>query len=341
MIEGPTPLDIMLQPHANPATPSQRHSSTRPWISCVVPAFNESAGISDFLTELCHYLEDLSAKYDVIVVDDGSTDGTGLRVISMSGGLPIKLLCLSRNFGKEAAISAGLNEANGEVVVVIDADFQQPIATIGEFITKWQQGYDMVYGLRNDRSTDPPLRRLLSRTFYRILSRGASIEIPPDAGDFRLMDRRVVEAMRQLPERDKFMKGLYNWVGFTKASVPFDYHPRGHGTSKFDFLKLFDLAMTGLTSFSSFPLRIWLGIGTGVSLISLLYALWIVASTVLEGPDVPGWATIVVAILFLGGIQLISIGILGEYIARIFNEVKGRPGYVVSERHGFQDLDSM
>ncbi|RYD19645.1 MAG: glycosyltransferase [Verrucomicrobiaceae bacterium] len=316
-----------------PAQPVLKTS--HPWITCVVPAFNEAAGISAFINELCTYLANLTDKYDVIVVDDGSSDGTGLEVISASGGLPVRLLGLSRNFGKEAAISAGLDEANGEVVVVIDADFQQPIALIGEFVRQWQHGYEMVYGLRNDRMTDPPLRRWLSRSFYKILSRGASIDIPPDAGDFRLMDRRVVQALRKLPERGKFMKGLYNWVGFSQTSVPFDYGERRCGTSKFNFPRLFDLAMTGLTSFSSFPLRIWVALGSVISGFSMLYALFIVVRTLVCGADVPGWATLAVAVMFLGGIQLLSIGILGEYVARIFTEVKRRPNYLVSERHGF------
>lgn len=322
---------------APPPQPEAPCKSTRPWVTCVVPAYNEADGIVVFLTALCIYLESVAGRYDVIVVDDGSRDETTLKVIAASGGLPVKLVTLSRNFGKEAAISAGLDEADGDVVVVIDADFQQPIGVIGDFLNCWQQGYDMVYGLRNDRSTDPPLRRFLSRCFYRLLSRGASIEIPPDAGDFRLMDRRVVQALRGLPERDKFMKGLYNWVGFRKMAVPFDYQHRGHGASKFNFRKLFELAMTGLTSFSSFPLRMWIGVGTVISIASLFYALAIVSFTLLNGTDVPGWATLAVGILFLGGMQLMSIGILGEYVARIFNEVKSRPSYIVSERHGFHD----
>lgn len=311
-----------------------------PWITCVVPAYNEAGGIASFIAELCDYLAKLTDHYDVIVVDDGSRDGTGLEVISASGGLPVKLLGLSRNFGKEAAISAGLDEAEGEVVVIIDADFQQPIALIGEFVRQWQHGYEMVYGLRNDRLTDPPVRRWLSRAFYKILSRGANIDIPADAGDFRLMDRRVVQALRQLPERGKFMKGLYNWVGFTHTAVPFDYAERRNGSTKFRLGSLFDLAMTGLTSFSSFPLRIWVGLGCVISGFSMLYAFYIMVRTLIYGTDVPGWATLVVAITFLGGIQLLSIGILGEYVARIFTEVKRRPNYLVSERHGFAGGDS-
>jgi len=317
--------------------PLKEARTARPWITCVVPAYNEADGIACFIGELCAYLRNLTDRYDVIVVDDGSRDGTSLETISASGGLPVKLLALSRNFGKEAAISAGLDEAGGEVVVIIDADFQQPIELIGEFVRQWQHGYEMVYGLRNDRLTDPLVRRWLSRMFYRILSRGASIDIPPDAGDFRLMDRRVVDALRRLPERDRFMKGLYNWVGFSQISVPFDYAERREGSTKFRLGSLFDLAMTGLTSFSSFPLRIWVAVGSVISGLSMLYAFVIILRTLIYGIDVPGWATLAVAITFLGGIQLLSIGVLGEYVARIFTEVKRRPGYLVSERHGFAE----
>jgi glycosyltransferase involved in cell wall biosynthesis len=314
-----------------PATPI----TVRPSITCVVPAFNEAEGIARFLTGLCGHLSGLTGNYDVIVVDDGSRDGTGLEVIAASGGLPVRLLSLSRNFGKEAAISAGLDEAGGEVVVIIDADFQQPFHVIDEFIKQWQQGYDMVYGLRTNRDTDPPVRRFLSRMFYRMLSRWSSVDIPADAGDFRLLDRRVVSALKDLPERSRFMKGLYNWVGFRSVAVPFVYGERHAGETKFDFPKLFDLAMTGLTSFSAFPLRLWVAAGTMISSSSILYAGWIIVRTLTRGSHVPGWASLAVAVSFLGGVQLLSIGILGEYVARIFTEVKGRPNYVVAERHGF------
>lgn len=309
--------------------------TVRPSITCIVPAFNEADGIAVFLNGLCSHLAGLTSHYDVIVVDDGSRDGTGLEVIATSGGLPVRLLSLSRNFGKEAAISAGLEEATGEVTVIIDADFQQPFHVIDEFIRKWQQGYDMVYGLRTNRDTDPPLRRFLSRSFYRLLSRWSSVEIPADAGDFRLLDRRVVTALKEMPERSRFMKGLYHWVGFRSTAVPFTYGERQAGTSKFNFARLFDLAMTGLTSFSAFPLRLWVAMGALISTFSILYAAFIITRTLMRGTDVPGWATLAVAVSFLGGIQLLSIGILGEYVARIFTEVKGRPNYVVAERHGF------
>jgi polyisoprenyl-phosphate glycosyltransferase len=309
--------------------------TVRPSITCIVPAYNEADGIAAFLNGLCSHLAGLTSKYDVIVVDDGSRDGTGLKVIAASGGLPVRLLSLSRNFGKEAAISAGLEEATGEVAVIIDADFQQPFHVIDEFIRQWQQGYDMVYGLRTNRDTDPPLRRFLSRSFYRLLSRWSSVEIPSDAGDFRLLDRRVVTALKDLPERSRFMKGLYHWVGFRSTAVPFTYGERHAGSTKFNFARLFDLAMTGLTSFSAFPLRLWVAMGALISSCSILYAVFVIARTLMRGTDVPGWATLAVAISFLGGVQLLSIGILGEYVARIFTEVKGRPNYVVAERHGF------
>ncbi|MCW1922571.1 glycosyltransferase family 2 protein [Luteolibacter arcticus] len=320
------------------ASPAPTTTGTvRPSITCIVPAFNEASGIAAFINGLCAHLAGLTSHYDVIVVDDGSRDGTGLEVIAASGGLPVRLLALSRNFGKEAAISAGLEEASGEVVVIIDADFQQPFHVIDEFIRQWQQGYDMVYGLRTNRDTDPPVRRFLSRSFYKLLSRWSSVEIPADAGDFRLLDRRVVTALKELPERSRFMKGLYHWVGFRSTSVPFTYGERHAGRSKFNFNRLFDLAMTGLTSFSAFPLRLWVAMGALISGCSLLYAAFIIIRTLLRGTDVPGWATLAVAVSFLGGVQLLSIGILGEYVARIFTEVKGRPNYVVAERHGFSE----
>ena len=330
----------MTSVRSTPAAAATSATTTvRPSITCVVPAFNEAEGITGFINGLCAHLAALTEHYDVIVVDDGSRDGTGFEVIGASGGLPVRLLSLSRNFGKEAAISAGLDASTGEVVVIIDADFQQPFHVIDEFIRQWQQGYDMVYGLRTSRSTDPPVRRFLSRTFYRLLSRCSSVEIPPDAGDFRLMDRRVVDALKGLPERSRFMKGLYNWVGFRSTSVPFVYGDRKQGTTKFNFARLFDLAMTGLTSFSAFPLRLWVGVGATISACSMLYAFFIFGRTLLRGTDVPGWATLAVAVCFLGGIQLLSIGILGEYVARIFTEVKGRPNYLVAERHGFNEQE--
>ncbi|MEI6653414.1 MAG: glycosyltransferase family 2 protein [Verrucomicrobiota bacterium] len=321
----------MSQPPSAPAPPPR--TTLRPWITCVVPAFNEAEGIAEFLRELSLHLSGLTDHFDVIVVDDGSNDRTSPEVLAVSG--PLRLLTLSRNFGKEAAISAGLEAADGEVVVIIDADFQHPFPVIDEFIHHWQQGYDMVYAVPTEPSANFPLRRHLRRLFYQILSRGASIRIPQDAGDFRLLDRKVVGALRRLPESNRFMKGLYSWVGFKSIGIPFTVEERRASSSKFNFFKLFDLAVTGLTSFSNLPLRLWVGVGSIISILSILYALDILVETLIFGNPLAGWATLVVATTFLGGVQLLSIGILGEYLARIFNEVKRRPNYLIAEKHGF------
>lgn len=317
-----------------------RSAILHPSISCVIPAYHEEEGIAEFLMQLCEQISTLTDTYEVIVVDDGSKDSTALEVIASSGGLPVKLISLSRNFGKESAISAGLDHVSGDVTIVMDADFQHPFHIIPEFLRWWQQGYDMVYGIRRDRDTDPAWRRLLSRSFYRILSRGASIDIPADAGDFRLFDRRVVLALQQLPERSRFMKGLYNWVGFPSVGIPFDVEARRTGKSHFHFARLFELAMTGLTSFSVFPLRLLMAGGLFLSGCSILYGLSIILHTLLYGNDVPGWATLAVATTLLGGVQLLSLGIVGEYVARIFNEVKKRPNYLIAEKHGFSSKDN-
>ena len=314
------------------AAPAPRPTS-RPWITCVVPAYNEAESIAEFLRGLCQHLAGLSERFEVLVIDDGSSDGTSQQVIAQPG--PIRLLTLSRNFGKEAAISAGLEEADGEVVVIIDADFQHPFPVIDEFIQHWQQGYDMVYAVRRERNTDGRLRRQLSRLFYQMMSRMSSIRIPEDAGDFRLLDRQVVHALRRLPESNRFMKGLYSWVGFRSIGVSFTIEERRSSSSKFNFLKLLDLATTGLTSFSNLPLRLWVGVGSLISMLAIFYAIYIMVETLIFGNPLAGWATLVVAVTFLGGVQLLSIGILGEYLARIFNEVKRRPNYLVAAKHGF------
>jgi glycosyltransferase involved in cell wall biosynthesis len=307
----------------------------QPTISCVIPAYNESANIVAFLEALHSELLHHSTQVEMIVVNDGSRDDTAARVIRASQQLPVKLIDFSRNFGKEAALTAGIAHADGDVVILIDADFQHPVATIAEFITQWRAGFDMVYGVRTDRAAESALKRKSANLFYWLVDRLSSVELPADAGDFRLLDRKVVQALRQLPERNRFMKGLYSWVGFTSVGVPFEVKDRAGGHTSFTFRKLWKLAMTGLVSFSDIPLRMWTVIGLVVSGISFLYAIYVVIKTMILGPDTSGWPTIVVAIMFFGGVQLISIGVLGEYIARIFNEVKQRPTYLVKGYHGF------
>jgi polyisoprenyl-phosphate glycosyltransferase len=309
-----------------------------PFISCVVPAYNEEAGIASFLPELHAELLRHSDRVEIIVVNDGSRDNTAVRVLEVCKTLPaVKLIDFSRNFGKEAALTAGLDHAEGDVVIMIDADFQHPVSTIADFMREWRNGYDMVYGVRTDRMEETGVKRAGVRLFYWLLDRMASVELPQDAGDFRLLDRRVVLALRQLPERGRFMKGLYSWVGFRSAAVSFEVQQRNTGTSSFNFRSLYKLALTGLVSFSDLPLRMWGVIGLIISGLAFLYGLWVIAKTMIYGADTEGWPTLVVALMFFGGVQLISVGVLGEYIARIFNEVKQRPNYLVRGLHGFQN----
>ena len=305
-------------------------------VSCIVPVNNEASNIEPFLQELQPKLEEHTDHYEIILIDDGSTDGTQQIIKSyLETDKRIKLIDLSRNFGKENAITAGLNECRGDVAVIIDADFQQPIEVIDQFIEKWQQGYDMPYGLRTDRKNEKPWRRWLTNQFYHVLGWLSEVQIPADAGDFRLLDRQVIEALKQCPESSRFMKGLYAWTGFHSVAVPYDIQKRASGKSSWSVYRLLDLALTGIFSFSDLPLRIWSLIGLFISSVSFLYALWIVFKTLMYGTQVPGYATTVVAIIFFGGIQLISIGILGEYIARIFREVKNRPNYIVRHKANF------
>jgi len=313
----------------------------RPSLTCVLPAYNEADNLRQLIPQLTEYLQKFSDDLELLVVDDGSQDNTAELVATLARKYPVSLLQLSRNFGKEAALSAGIDHADGDVVLLMDADGQHPLEVVEQFFHHWRQGWEMVYGVRQDRYDESGTKRHLTRLFYKVLSRSAEIDIHPDAGDFRLLDRKVVQALRQLPERSRMMKGLYAWVGFPSKAVTFQVAPRMTGTTKFHLRRLSSLALTGFTSFSSTPLRIWLLIGAGVSVLSLLYAFVIVIRTLLFGSDVPGWPSIVTGIAFLGGIQLFSIGILGEYIARIFAEVKARPLYLIKHQIRHRDHHSV
>lgn len=306
-------------------------------ISYIVPVYNEAEGIVDFLSALQALLRDLPLDYEILVVDDGSKDATVDRVRSLGQQEGhIKFIAFSRNFGKEAALTAGLQYCRGDAAILIDADFQHPFELIPEFIEKWQQGYQMVYAVRSNRAGETLAKRGFTSVFYRLISWFGEVNIPPNAGDFRLLDRKVIDAMNQCGEHRRFMKGLYAWVGFKNCALPYVPNERRVGQSRFAFWKLTNLAMTGFFSFSDIPLRIWSLIGAIISGISFVYALYIVLRTVICGTDLPGFATLVVAIMFFGGIQLISIGILGEYIARIFAEVKKRPTYIVADAQGLE-----
>ncbi|TAK73601.1 MAG: glycosyltransferase [Gammaproteobacteria bacterium] len=307
------------------------------FISCIVPVFNEEAVVASFVETLQTRLRTLTSRFEIILVDDGSRDHTVQRILQLPKSSHIKLLGLSRNFGKEVALTAGLEHCSGDVAILMDADFQHPLDTLPVFLSRWAEGYDMVYGLRQDRESESYLKRNFARLFYWLMQKMTKIDIPNNAGDFRLLDRKIVEALQQFPERTRFMKGLYAWVGFKKIGVPFEVKDRAAGKSSWRFSKLTELAITGITSFSDIPLRVWGVVGFVISLIALIYAIYIVTITLIYGADLPGFPTLVVAIMFLGGIQLLSVGILGEYIARIFTEVKQRPKYLLQCKEGFDE----
>lgn len=310
-----------------------------PLISCVIPAYNEAENLKLLIPQLTATLRSLSPNIEIIVVDDGSTDNSAATAFALSDKYPVKCLLLSRNFGKENALTAGIDEARGDVVILMDADMQHPLAMIPQFFLLWQQGYEMVFGVRANRDDESFWKRQFTHWFYRVLKRASRIPIEPDAGDFRMLDRKVVESLQALPERSRFMKGLYAWVGFRSIGVPFDVAERHTGTTTFNFRRLTRLAILGLVSFTDLPLRMSTLIGLLISCISMSYGVFEMVRAMTTGGDLPGWATLVVAITFLNGVQLMAIGVLGEYIARIFNEVKGRPNYVVARRIGFDITD--
>ncbi len=307
------------------------------FITCIVPVYNEELNVCTFFSELQACLRTLTGHFEIIAVDDGSRDGTVAKILQLPTDYHIKLLQFSRNFGKETALMAGLDHASGDVAILMDADFQHPITVLPEFLKQWGEGYDMVYGVRENRDTESSLKRNFAKLFYWLMAKLTKIDVPNNAGDFRLLDRKVIDALNSFKERTRFMKGLYAWVGFKKIAVPYEVQERAAGKSSWGFVKLTELAITGITSFSNIPLRVWGFIGFIISSVALIYAIYIVTVTLIYGADLPGYPTTVVAIMFFGGIQLLSIGILGEYIARIFTEVKQRPKYILEQKHGFND----
>ena len=305
-----------------------------PELSFVIPAHDEAGNIAETIARVTAEARRLVAGHEIIVIDDGSRDATFDIARQAGAQAPLRVLRLSRNFGKEQAIMAGLQASRGKAVVILDADLQEPLHHLETMLAHRRDGYEMVYAVRAHRADEPPAKRLLTALFYKLLNLGAQTAIPPDARDFRLMDRRVVDALCALPERNRFMKGLYGWVGFRSIAVPIELERRANGRSKFGLRGLLRLGLTGMTSFTDWPLRMWTSIGFAIAALSILYGLWIAIRTVVFGADVPGWSTLSVAIFLLGGVQLISVGVLGEYLARIFTEVKGRPGFIVAEEAG-------
>ena len=306
-------------------------------LSIVAPMHNESEVLAAFFARMSQTIADLGVEAEIICVDDGSRDDTLAKLLERARQDPrIKVVGLARNFGKEAAMTAGMDAATGDMVVPIDADLQDPPELIEEFVRLWEQGFDVVYGVRADRSSDSFLKRFTATLFYRVFNRVSDLNIPMSAGDFRLMDRRVVEAVKALPERNRFMKGLFSWVGFTQVGVPYARPPRAAGTTSWGYLKLWRFAIDGMTSFSTVPLRVWSWIGLVSAFLAILFGSVIIIRVLLLGRDVPGYASIMVTILFGFALQMIALGVMGEYVARMFQEVKGRPIYVVRDRAGFE-----
>lgn len=315
-------------------------ANKNPHITVIVPAFNEALAIAATVKNIAQHLDDLSSNWDIVVIDDGSRDQTADVVRGLPDKLNTTLVRFSRNFGKEYAITAGLDHAQGDLVICMDADGQHSAELLAQMLEKWREGFEMVYAVRQDREVESSFKRWGSRIFYRAISLGGQIHIPRDAGDFRLMDRKVVNALLSLPERNRFMKGMYAWVGYKSVGIPYTPLPRSHGESAYSKLKLIQLAWTGVTSFSVMPLRLASAVGTMLSLISFIYGLYVVIDRLFFNESVPGWPTMVAGMMFFAGVQLLFIGILGEYLARIYDEVKGRPSYIVAEVKKPQDQAS-
>jgi glycosyltransferase involved in cell wall biosynthesis len=316
--------------------PPERNQPPR--LSCVIPCYNEAPNLRLLLPLLAQHLSACTGEWEVILVNDGSRDDTPAVFDEWTQRPGFRGIEFSRNFGKEAALTAGLQAANGDVVVLMDSDMQHPPGLIPDMITQWQGGADVVYALRANRDDESLFKQLGTRAFYRLINAKSRFHVPPDAGDFRLMDRAVVDALLALPERNRFMKGLYAWVGFKSVAIPYEPAERAEGQSHYSALKLIAFSIDGLTAFTTWPLRVASISGIVMAILGFLYGAYITIDYFVSGNSVSGWTTIIVLLLFFVGLQLISLGILGEYIARIFEEVKDRPLFVVRRARG-QGLD--
>ncbi|BAU40889.1 glycosyltransferase family 2 protein [Leptolyngbya sp. O-77] len=307
-----------------------------PQISIVIPMYDEEPNIDHLFERLFAVMSNIKADFEIICVNDGSSDRTLALLLKYHNLHPeIKVVDLSRNFGKEIALTAGIDYAVGQAVIPLDADLQDPPELIAELISRWQEGYDVVYAVRRSRQGESWLKRFTSKVFYKCIRQVSSTSIPADTGDFRLLDRCVVEALKQLPERTRFMKGLFAWVGYRQTHIYFDRPERYGGQTSWNYWHLWNLAIEGIASFSTAPLKIWIYVGSVIAALAFLYATFLILRTLIFGIDIAGYASLMVVILFLGGIQLLTLGVLGEYLGRVYEEVKGRPLYLVREQYGF------
>ncbi len=305
-------------------------------VSLIIPVYNEEETITYFLEKIDIIINNIDYSFEIIFIDDGSKDRTLETLLkARQKDSRIKILELSRNFGKELAMAAGFHAASGDAVVPMDVDLQDPPELLSDFLRKWEEGYDVVLGVRRQRKSDTKFKRVTARLFYKIFNILCGKRLVPNVGDYRLMSRAALDALNSLPERVRFTKGLYAWVGFKQARVEYDRMSRVAGSSKWNAWKLWNFALDGITSFSTLPLRIWSYLGMIIALFGFGYAVLLIMRKLLFGADVPGYTSIMVVMLLLGGLILISLGIIGEYLGRIFEEVKGRPLFVVRRYIGF------
>lgn len=309
-------------------------------LTVVVPAYNEAAVLEEFHARLARVLDTLDLDGGVLYIDDGSRDGTWALIEQLAARDPRATgLKLARNFGKELALTAGLDHVTADAALIIDADLQDPPELIPEFIAKWREGFDVVYGQRLQRDGETWLKKVTAAGFYRVMQRLSSTKIPADTGDFRLMSRRALDALHGLRERHRFMKGLFAWVGFRQVALPYRRDARAAGVSKFNYWKLWNFALEGITSFSTAPLRIATYVGLLTAIAAFAFGLWIIAKTLLWGDPVAGYPSLMTVMLFLGGAQLMALGIIGEYLGRLYMESKARPLYLIESIVGARDPD--
>ena len=303
-------------------------------LTVVIAAYNEAQALPGMHARLAAVLDGMDLRAQVLYVDDGSRDATWQVLQSIASNDPrVQLLRLSRNFGKELALTAGLDRADADAVVVLDADGQDPPELLPALVGKWRDGFDVVYGTRTSRVGESWLKKVTAKAFYRVINKLSFTGIPADTGDFRLMSRRVVESLRDLRERHRFMKGLFAWVGYPQTALPYQRAPRIAGTSKFNYWRLWNFALDGITGFSTAPLRVATYAGLGTAFLAFAYGVWIIAKTLVWGDPVQGWPTMMTVVLFLGGVQLMALGVIGEYLGRMYQEAKQRPLYLVQDWH--------